>query len=91
MSSSIGTLLSMKALAYTEEYVWKLEEYNRDVKELFIDGTGKIVLVLGKWMEYFLFVNIVPITKISYRNRPIAKLSNAPSQNMRTRLIMQKQ
>ena len=56
MSSSIA---EHERVGITEEYVWKLEEYNRDVKKLFIDGTGIIVLVLGKWIEYFLFVNIV--------------------------------
>jgi hypothetical protein len=56
MSSSIA---EHERVGIIEEYVWKLKEYIRDVKKLFIDGTGIIVLVLGKWIEYFLFVNIV--------------------------------
>jgi hypothetical protein len=56
MSSSIA---EHERVGITEEYVWKLEEYNRDVNRLFIDGTGIIVSVLGKLIEYFLFVNIV--------------------------------
>jgi hypothetical protein len=38
----------MKELALLKNTFESLEEYNRDVKKLFIDGTSIIVSVLGK-------------------------------------------